>query len=163
MAIAITVRFDFIDAKGATSFTKVRVPTGFTIAQYTEFVQAAGQLFANITTGRITRASFCFGIDLSGATIKGVPSGLSDVAQKAIVGFSTSVSGARTKLKIPAISEVLVVAGSDALDQADPAVAAFLAAMENGIVVTGGTVAPSDGREQDIVSTDYAREYFRTS
>ena len=161
MGLAISVRFDFVDNKGKPSFTKVRVPLGFTISQYIEFGQGMAQLMANISTGQITRASFCAGLDLSGATIKGTPSGLSDIAQKGLFGFSTSVAGFRTKMKIPAISETKVVAGSDTIDQADVDVAAFITAMENGIVVTGGTISPTDQRENDIVSTDYSRELFR--
>jgi hypothetical protein len=161
MALAVSVRFDFQDQKGKTSFTKVRVPNGFSIAQYTEFAQAMGQLFANLSSARVTGASFCVGLDLSGSTIKAVASGISDIAQKALIGFSTIVAGFRTKLKLPAFSETKVISGSDDIDQSDVDVAAFLTAMENGIVVTGGTVSPTDIRENDVVSTDYSREYFR--
>lgn len=161
MVLAVAVRFDFIDDKGKSSFTKVRVPTGFSIDQYGEFGVAMAQLIANISNCRITRASFVVGLDLSGATIKAVASGLSDIAQKALMGFSTVVAGLRTKLKLPALSEVKVNVGSDTLDQADPDVAAFITAMENGIAVTGGTVEPTDSRENDVITTDYARELFR--
>lgn len=161
MVLALSVRFDIVDAKNKASFTKVRIPTGFTISQYSEFVLAMGQLLANINNGKITRASFCVGLDISGATIKAVASGLSDIAQKAFFGFSTAVAGLRTRLKIPAVSETKVVVGSDVLDQSDPDVAAFISAMENGIVVTAGTISPSDDRENDITTTDFARELFR--
>jgi len=161
MVLAVSIRFDFQDQKGKTSFTKVRVPNGFSIAQYSEFTVAMGQLLANLSSARVTRASFCVGLDLSGSTIKAVASGISDIAQKAILGFSTAVTGFRTKLKLPAFSETKIITGSDAVDEADLDIAAFVTAMENGIVVTGGTVSPTDIRENDIVSTDYAREFFR--
>lgn len=161
MAVAVAFRFDFVDAKGKTSFTKINVPNGFSIAQYTEGVQAFAQLLANISTAQMTRASFVVSLDLSSATIKAVASGLSDIAQKALVGFSTVVARLRTKVKLPALSETKVNVGSDTLNQADPDVAAFLSAMENGIVVTGGTISPTDLRENDIATTDYARELFR--
>lgn len=161
MVLAVSMRFDVIDAKGKPSFTKIRIPTGFSVSDYIEFGQGLGQLIANITTIKITRASFCVGVDLSGATIKGVASGLSDIAQKALIGFSTAVAGFRTKLKLPALSETKVVVGSDSIDQADADVAAFLSAMEVGIVVTGGTIQPTDTRGNDVTSTDYAREIFR--
>lgn len=163
MAVAVSIRFDFLDAKGKTSFTKVRVPTGFTISQYIEAAQAIAQLIANISNCQMTRASFCVGLDLSGATIKLNPSGLSDVFQKAYFQFFALGNAFRTKLKLPAFSEVKVVAGSDAVDTADPDVAAFVSAMENGIVVTGGTISPSDSRVNDISTIDYAREIFRRS
>ena len=110
MALAVSVRFDFQDAKGKKSFTKVRVPTGFASTNYAAFAAGMAQFMANISTGQITRVSFCVGIDLSGATIKAVPSGLSDIAQKVIVGFSTAVQGLRTKMKLPAISSNMLTA-----------------------------------------------------
>jgi len=161
MALAVSLRFDFIDAKGKTSFTKVRVPTGFSISDYSTAALAIGQTIANISNCRITRASFCVGLDLSTSTIKAVASGLSDIAQKALLGFSTALAGFRTKLKLPAISEVKVVAGSDSLDQADVDVAAFISAMEIGLTTTEGVLQPTDMRQNDITSLDYARELFR--
>lgn len=161
MPLAATVRLDFIDAKGKTSFTKVRIPTGFALADYTQFGFGIAQSIANISDCRITNVSFCLGIDLSGATIKAAASVLSDIAQKAIVGFGTAVSGFRTLMKIPAIVESKIVLGSDTVDQTDADWAAFLTAMEDGIVVTGGTISPCDIRENDVTTTEYAREFFR--
>lgn len=161
MALAVSVRFDMKDDKAKTSFTKVRVPTGFSIAQYTEFAQGMAQLIADISQCQVTRASFCVGLDLSGASIKPSPTAFSDIAQKILVGFSTVLAGFRTKMKIPALDETKVLAGSDALDQSDADVAAFITAMENGIVTSGGTIAPTDQRLNDINNTDYMRELFR--
>lgn len=161
MALAVSIRFDFVDGKGKPSFTKVNVPNGFSIAQYTEFAQAMAQLITNLTQSRITRAGFSVGLDLSTSTIKAVPNVLSDIAQKVMFGFSTVLAGFRTKMKLPALNEDKVTVGSDALNQADPDVAAFIAAMENGVVVVGGTVSPCDQRENDINNTDYAKELFR--
>jgi len=161
MVLAVSIRFDFVDNKAKTSFTKVRVPTGFEISHYSEFAVGLSQLFANISTGRITRVSFCVGLDLSGSIIKAIASGLSDVSQKALFGFSTVISGFRTKSKLPAISETKVIAGSDALDLGDADVAAFVSAMETGIVVTAGTVQPVDTRDNDVESLDFAHELFR--
>jgi len=161
MALAVAVRFDMIDNKGKTSFTKVRIPTGFTIAAYTDFAQQMAQLISNVTQCQITRASFCVGLDLSGGTFKAVANALSDIAQKGFIGFSTAVAGLRTKIKLPALDETVVLSGSDALDQANANVAALLTGFENGITVTGGTISPTDMRQNDITTTDYARELFR--
>lgn len=161
MALAVSMRFDFIDEAGRTSFTKVRVPTGFSLPQYTEFAQAFGQLLIGVSVGQITRASFCVGLDLSTSTIKAAATLFADIAQKAMFGFSTVVAGLRTKLKIPAFDENLINAGSDDVDIIAPAVANFLAAMEDGIVVTGGTISPCDSRENDVNNTDFGRELFR--
>lgn len=161
MVLAVSIRFDVVDAKGKPSFTKVRVPNGFALADYAEFGVAMAQLIATATTGEITRSSFCIDIDLSGATIKALASGLSDVAQRASFGFGTVLAGFRTKLRLPAFSEVKILPASDLVDQADGDVASFVAAMEGGIAVTAGTVAPSDMRENDIDALSYAREQFR--
>jgi len=161
MVLAVQIRLDFQDDKGKISNTSISVPTGFSIAQYSEFALGMAQVIATLSNARITRVSFVVGLDLSGATIKAVASGLSDIAQKALIGFGTVVAGFRTKVKLPALSEVKVNVGSDTLNQADADVAAFIAAMENGITVTGGTISPCDMRENDIDSTNYARELFR--
>ena len=161
MALAVSVRLDFTDNKGKTSSTKLRIPTGFSIANYIAFVQQAAQVIANMTSGRITRAGFCVGLDLSGVLLKANPTSLSDIAQKGHFQFATDATGFRTRLKVPAINEALILAGSDAIDQADAGMALFIAAMEDGISVTGGTIEPCDSRDNDIVSTDFARELFR--
>lgn len=161
MALAVSVRFDFVDDKGKTSFTKVFVPTGFSIAQYVEFAQGMGQLLANASICRLTRASVVFGLNLSTATIKIAALTVSDVAQKAFFQFRTAVSGFFARMKIPALKETLVNPGSDSIDQSNASVAAFITAMENGIVVTGATISPVDDRGNDIVDTTIAREVFR--
>lgn len=161
MPLAVSMRFDFTDAKGKTSFTKVKVPTGFTISGYLDFGTIMAGLIADLSNCRLTRASFCVGLDLSSSTIKAVAGGLSDIAQKALFGFSTVVSGLRTKLKMPSISETKMVLGSDVLDQSDADVASFISAMENGIVVTGGTIEPTDLRGNNVSTLNYARELFR--
>jgi len=161
MALAVSIRFDFVDAKGKTSFTKVRVPNGFSIVAYGEFAAAMAQLITDLTQSRLTSASFSVAVDLSSATIKATAGVLSDIAQKAMFGFSTAVAGFRTKFKLPALNETKVTAGSDAINQSDVDVAALITAMENGIVVTGGTISPTDQRGNDITSTDYAKELFR--
>jgi len=161
MVLAVSVRFDFVDGKGKTSFTKIRVPNGFSIAQYTEFAQGMGQLITDLTQSRITRAGFSVGLDLSSATIKAAPVVFADIAQKVMFGFSTVLAGFRTKMKLPALNESKVTAGSDAINQADPDVAAFVTAMENGVVVTLGTISPTDQRGNDVNNTDYAKELFR--
>lgn len=161
MPLAVSCRFEFVDGKGKTSFTKVRVPNGFAIADYRTFAQSMGQFLANVSNAKLTRASICVGLDLSSATIKVAVSGFADIAQKAYFGFTSAVSGLFARLKIPAISETIVAPGSDQIDQSNPDVAAFITAYETGIVTTGGTIQPSDDRENDIVGVNFARELFR--
>lgn len=161
MPLAVAVRFDMVDAKNKSSHTTIRVPSTFSIPQYIEFAQAMGQLISDISQAKIKRASFVVELDLSSATIKAVAGAFSDIAHKAYFGFNTIVSGFRSKMRIPALDETKVNAASDTINQIDTDVAAFMTAVENGIVVTGGTISPTDARGNDIVSTNYAREVFR--
>jgi hypothetical protein len=161
MALAVSIRFDFVDDKGKTSFTKVYVPNGFTIAQYVEFAQGFAQLLANASQAVVTRASVVFSMSLAGATIKATANFVSDIAQKAFFQFRTAVGGFFARMKIPAVKETLVNVGSDSIDVDDLNVAAFITAMENGIVSSGVTIQPVDDRGNDIVDTTIAREVFR--
>lgn len=161
MAVAVAVRFDFVDSKGKTSFTKIRIPNGFSIADYQEFAQAAAQVISNISVVRITRTSLCFSLDLSTATLRAVAASGADIAQKAYFSFNTATSGFRKRLRIPTLDETKVPVGSDAIDLTDVDVAALVDAMNNGIVVTGGTIAPCDSRTNDLTAVGEAREVFR--
>lgn len=161
MALAVTLRINSRDEKGATSFTKIRVPTGFSISQYLEFGEAMCQLIASINLVQVTSASIVFGIDISALPLKPAAGLLSDIAEKALFIFNTVVAGFRTKLRLPAFDETFVTPGSDVIDTADPSVAAFTAAMTNGIVTTGGTIGPVNGREFDVDALIEAREVKR--
>lgn len=160
MPLAVSIRFSFVDNKGKTSFTKINVPNGFSIANYIEFGQGMAQLLTNISEGQITGASATFNMDLSGAGLKSVASGLADAGQKAFFIFRSAVTGFTKRMFVPTLSELKVVAGSDDIDQADLDVAAFITAMEDGIVVTGGTISPTDSRAQDLVAVSSAKENF---
>lgn len=161
MALAVAVRFDFVDEKGDTSFTKIRVPATFSIAQYTEFVIAMGQFIADMSSCRITGGSVTFTIDLSALGLKAAAATIADVFQKGYFSFNSAATGFFKRMRIPTLSEAKVSAGSDNLNTIDADVAAFTTAMINGIVVTGGTISPSTERGQDLTSLNEAREVFR--
>jgi len=161
MALAVSVRFDFQDDKGKSSFTKIRVPTGFSIAQYTEFAQGAAQLLLNASTASITKISVVFNVSLASLGLKTVASSVSKVARKMFLQFTTAVTGFLAKTFIPALSESKVASGSDDVDQADTDVAALISAYEDGIVVTGGTMTFTNGRGHDITAATAAKEQFR--
>ena len=160
MALAITVRYQFIDDKGKTSSTKVRVPNGFTLSQYVEFVQGMGQFIADISACQITSAGFSVGIDLAGLGLQALPATVADVAQKAYFAFRSAVGGFFKRLRIPTLSETKVNAGTDTLDTVDADVVAFVNAMTNGIVTTGGTIQPVTERGDDLTTLQEAREVF---
>jgi hypothetical protein len=161
MALAVAVRFDFQDEKGKTSFTKVRIPTTFSVGTVTAFALGLAQLISNISQCQITNVSTTFAIDLSGLSLKAAASAVADVAQKGYFAFRSAVTGFAKRLRIPTIDENIVNAGSDTVDTLDVNVAAFVTAMESGVAVTGGTIAPTTERMQDLTALEEAREVFR--
>lgn len=163
MAIAIKIIYTARDNKGKLATTEVKVPTGYSIAQYVEFVGAMAQLIDAIVDGKITSANFCIGVELSGLGLKALALDASDVEEKGFFQYATA-GGYQTRLQIPTFKEGLVVLGSDAIDTLQADVLAFNTAMLVGILVTGpDTIQPSDEREDDIQSLDFAREHFRAS
>jgi len=161
MALAVTVNIGFIDGKGDTSTTSVRVPTGFTLANYVEFAEDLAQLVSNIASSAITSVSLSFYVDLSALGLDTVASSVTSVAKKLFLQFSTAVTGFVAKTFIPGLRETQVGTGSDDVNQADVDVAPLLSAIEDGIVVTGGTMTFTNEREHDITATQLAKERFR--
>lgn len=161
MALALSIRFDFVDDKGKTSSTKLRVPVGFTLAQYQEFAEAAAQLFLNGSTGSITRASITLSVPIGSLGLKTVASSVSKVARKLYMQFNTIFTGFFGKTIFPSVLESKVIAGSDDIDQTDTDIAALVSALEDGIVVTGGTMQFTNGRGHDLQTLTEAKEQFR--
>jgi hypothetical protein len=160
MALAVTIQLDFKDAKNKSSSTKVRVPTGNTIAQYVEFAQDFAQLAANISTARIIGVSVNFALDISGG-LSNVISNLSNVASKAFLQFRSSVSGFFAKMKIPTFDEDnLVIVGTEDIDTTVLAVDDLITAITGGLAVTGGTIAPCDKYGNDLTDLSFARGIF---
>jgi hypothetical protein len=61
-----------------------------------------------------------------------------------------TTEGRPVEINVPALNDGVVVAGTNQLDITDPAVAAFITMLEDGIAVTGGTIVPSDVGEDDL-------------
>ncbi|NIT56287.1 MAG: hypothetical protein GWN00_08645 [Aliifodinibius sp.] len=160
MAVAFEVVYEVTDRDGDTATTTVKVPTGFSLAQYGEFGAAMATLLDAILGGRVSGADFCFIVDISGLT-GNTQSPTSDVEEVAKFQFRTT-EGRPVNVNIPTMDEAIVAGGTDDINQADPAVAPFIAAMENGLSTAGGTISPCDIGEDDIVLTVFAREGFRS-
>ena len=161
MALAFSIRLDFVDNKGSTSFTKIRVPTTFALSDYIEFGEAAAQLVAKVCTARVTAVSLTVSVDLAGLGLKTSAASVAKVGRKLFFKFATAVTGFIGRTLFPTLKESLVVAGSDNIDMTDTDVAALASAFEDGIVVTGGTVTYTNDRGHDITNTDVAKEQFR--
>jgi len=161
MGLAVSLRFDIQDGSGKKSFTKIHVPLGFAISDYLEFAVSMAQIIADLNNGIVTRAGLCIGLDLSTATLKTDADYDSDVTDKGAFGFDTSALGFYKNMFIPTLDELKVVDNTDTIDVLDTDVQAFLGAMLDGIVVTGGTIQPTDWRGNDITAVRYNKEQFR--
>lgn len=161
MAVAFEIIYSFSDEDGDEGTTTFNVPTSFSLSQYTEFGAAMATLVNNIVQGKVESADLCLTADISGVTAN-VTSGADDVEDLAAFKFRTA-DNRPVQLNIPGLDEQTVLTGSDELDQSDPAVAGIIDMMTNGIVTAGGTIQPCDIAEDDVISTEYARERFRAS
>lgn len=159
MAIAVTLNFTLQDDKGKTSKTELKVPTGFTIADYVAFGEAAAQLIANISDAQVTSCSVSFGVDLSSLGLKAAAALVSNVAVK-MQGIWNTASGIIAKWLVPSPHDTQVTAGSDDFDQTDVSVAPVITAMEDGIAVTGGTIQFTNGRGDDISAVSTLKQTF---
>lgn len=162
MALAVTARFNFRDAKGRTSSTAVRLPTGNTTSQYVEFAQSIAQTIARFSNATMTSVSLCFGVDLSPYVLKVAAATIADVAQKLYLRLASAVSGVWKRLNIPTLDESLVVANSDRISLANNKILDLTTALTDGIQLTAGnTVIPVTARGDDITAALEAREVFR--
>lgn len=161
MALAVTLFVSFKDAKNKPSSLPIRIPTGFTLAQYVEFADDALQIIANVSIAKITGASLNFGLDLSAATLTNVAGNvLANVTSKIMLGYNSTVAGFKALFKIPTYDEDnLTVAGTDQPDTADAGIAALLTAIEDGYTLTDLSVmAPTDKYGNSLTDSRFQRE-----
>jgi hypothetical protein len=161
MAIAFEVVYEYTDDSGDKAESAIKLPTIFTLEQYTEFVRAMAVLVDKVVVGIVSRAGIRVAIDVSSLTDNTVL-GLSDVEDVGAFQFAT-VDSRPVRVNIPGIQESLVLAGSDDIDTGAAPVAAFNTAMLSGIAVTAATIQPTDVAEDDIDSLVFARERFRST
>lgn len=155
MALALIAQIDYVDGKNKASFTRVRVPTGFTVAQYTTFVQDLAQAVCDITGCLITGASINLSFSLTG--LNTIASAASNVAAKMFLTVKSAVAGFFSKFSIPTfLGDTMVTAGTDQVNLADTDVAALVTLLEDG----DGTVVPCDKYGNALTTTDIARELF---
>ena len=154
--------FEIEDASGDKASTSVKVDAATTVTLMTGFVQGFATALNNIIGGKILSAAAFLGVDISALT-GNLIDGDSDVEHVAKFEFLSS-GGFRVKVNIPAMDETTLFAtSSDSLNQAQTDVAAFIAAMEDGISVTGALIQPCDIGESDLTNVVFARESFRNS
>lgn len=148
------------DRRNKPATTSVRIIDA-TEAQTDAFANAWADAIDNIIGGVIRAASAILGVDISALTGNVAAAG-SDVEEIAAFEFRTAL-GTKVNVNIPAILETLVDNDTGEMNLAAPAVAAFIAMMEDGITVGGTLVEPCDVGGEDIVSTRVSRERSRNS
>lgn len=163
--MGFSILYSIRDEKGKESTTTVNLPATTAFADVVLFAGEMAKLINPIVTGSVTRIGVAFTVDLPG-TLRASPSANSDVEEGGRFQFRTA-GGFFTGMRLATFDESKILAGTRAIDQADTDVAAFVAAMEDGIDLTGvggsGTVQPSDPREDDVAVLEFAREQFQSS
>lgn len=164
MPLATSITFNIRDQKNKSSRSVVRVPSTVSIANGSQFAQDFGQLLANANTGVITGAELTFSLDLSSGGLNAIVSTFASVTEKALFSFRSAVGGLFKRMLVPTLDETTaVIAGTDQIDETDVEIAAFIAANEDGVTITGPTVVqPQDRYGNDLVSTSVAREIFQS-
>ncbi|MGB7342479.1 MAG: hypothetical protein WBC91_26510 [Phototrophicaceae bacterium] len=149
------------DRSGDKSTTEREVPSLFDIPALSEFAVSFAEILNDFINGRIVSCELCFGVDISTLINNDIILN-TDVESVGRFAFVTG-AGNPVKMNLPGIDDTFSIDGTDDLDQADPAIAAVITMMENGIVTAGGAIAPSDIGEETITDLLYAREGTRAS
>lgn len=150
------------DRSGDRATTSVHVLDASTVANLNTFAPAWATALNSLIFGKII-SMLALIFPSIGALTDNTLNPDSDVEHVGKFVFRAQ-NGVKVEVNIPALDEAAVDAyNSDVLDQADTEVAAFIAAMESGVSVTGGTISPCDIGESSIASIVFARESFRNS
>jgi len=164
--MAFSIIVSFRDNKNERSTTEINLPSGTAYDDVLLFAQEVVQLIDPLITGAIERVGIAATVDVSGLGLTAAPTVGSDVEEGARFQFRTALNNF-TSLRLPTFDEAAIVPGTREVSQVDTDVAAFLTAMESGIDLTGvggsGTIQPSDKRDEDIITTQQAREQFLSS
>lgn len=161
MTVAFEIVYEYTDASGDKAESAIRLVTNLTLVNYIDFARAMGVLVNNIVGGIVSRAGLRVAVDVSALTSNVVDT-TSDVEDVGAFQYAT-VDNRPVRVNVPGIVEAKVLAGSDDLDTADPAIAALNTAMVSGIAVTAATISPTDQAEDDITTLIFARERFRST
>lgn len=151
------VYFSIIDEKGDVS--RITLHYG-TVNDLVDFGLMVGDI-ANVApllnalvTGGLLNVGVCYEYDFSGLGWSSTPAAGSDVQEKGEFAFRTA-DGSISRINLPTFDEQFIATGTGNVDQADPAVAAFITYMLTG---NGANPDPTDARASDLVSLAYAVE-----
>lgn len=157
--ILTTVR----DAKGEESTTEFNFPASYDIGDVVSFAQQSAQRIDALIKGQIVRLGIAYKVSLPSG-IKIVPDADSDVEEGARFQFRTEDDNL-TSMRLPTFDDALFVDGTKNVDLTDADVDEWVDSMVTGapVVALGGVLSPSDKREEDIASLDFAVEAFTKS
>lgn len=154
--MAVSIYFVIQDAKNETSTTEFFFDDATAWAVIQAGVGAIGALINPLVTGGLRAAGIRVEVDISG--VWGTVAQLtSDVQEKAEFAMRTA-NGFLSRLNLPTFDEAFFVPNSAQVDLTDPDVVAFIDFLEDGITAGGGSLEPTDYREDDIADVVRATE-----
>jgi hypothetical protein len=156
-----SVLYTIKDAKNADSSTEIAVPDTFSLLQITGFATQMAALINATIKGQITRIGIVLSVTLP-AGLRTEPDADSDVEEGARFQFN-SVGGFKTGFRLATFDEAFIPSNTRSVDTTATEVAALIAAMNNGLVVSGATVIPCDKRGADVIGLSAAKEQFQSS
>jgi hypothetical protein len=157
------VTISWVDSKGKPSTTKWRIESGYSVANYIDYIEAAAQLCKDISTAKVTDISVSIGLDLSLAGLKTVATTLADWWNKLFIQARDVSTGLITKYFVPTFDEANVSSGSDVANAADTEVIALVTILEDGVDDGGVPIYAVNQYDGNIDAIDFMRENFRQS
>ena len=157
--MAISVLFRIMDAKGETSTFTIPVASTVTLANLPAYVQAVADLLEPLSNGTLVEAGFTVPVPI---TPLALAAPISDVQEKARFVFLT-VGGFLKSLSIPSVVESIFSPGSRDVNTADPAVAALVTALTDGLTINTENIEAVDVRDEDLVNLIQATEAWGRS
>lgn len=158
MAIAPKITFQVADEDSDKASTAVHVPAGLTVAQYGTFANDYANAIDDIVIGAVEpKAVMTVPVDISGLVLNIIDPN-SDVEQITAFQFVAD-DGEPVDINVPGLLLANVIAGTDNIDTAATAIAAFITLIQVG----NGVVIPTSVSEANITDLNYARKETRAS
>lgn len=154
--MAASFYFTIVDSDGDASTLEFFFPAATAFAVLSAGITAVSALINPLVTGGLRNAGIRIEVDLT-ATFGSIAQLNSDVQEKAEFAMRT-VGNILSRLNLPTFDEAFFNPGTAQVDLSDPDVAAFVDFLETGITAGGGTLAPSDYREDPISAVEKATE-----
>ena len=150
----ISVFFRIQDAKGDTSTITIPIPDSTALTNVSGYVNAMSSILEDLINGTLVEAGFAVSVAV---TPWQLAAPISDVQEKARFVFR-GVNGFLKSISLPAVLESIFSPGSREVNQADPAVAAFITAIVDGVEVGGEDIEATDIRGDDLTNLVQATE-----